>query len=306
MCGFEPNYGMKLSHPRTRSVKQAANRCSARAVITHSLSKSSSTSQCKLALHRALGFTLVELLVVIAIISLIVSMVLIAIPQVQRQARSTVCLSNQRQLNMAFVSYFSDHEGRFIGVDTDRNPWDWVITPSGTIAETETHLKNGRLWKYIGSFAMYKSPFDPYPSPPSGATTALGTTRMRTYSFNAFISTGEGFMWNGPPNWQVNTMGKIPLPSETIVTSLEYDHRGYNINGFGIDVSGNAIWVDKIGAWHPGYFNFSLADGSVLSQKIVARQTEVDYYMTLPQNNVYWPGPDYEWLRRHLAPGMFQ
>jgi hypothetical protein len=33
---------------------------------------------------------------------------------------------------------------------------------------------------------------------------------------------------------------------------------------------------------------------------------DVDYYMTLPQNDIFWPGPDYEWLRKHLAPGMFQ
>ena len=49
-----------------------------------------------------------------------------------------------------------------------------------------------------------------------------------------------------PPNWQVNTMGKIPLPSETIVTTLEYDHRGYNINGFGISVTGTQQWVDLV------------------------------------------------------------
>jgi len=28
--------------------------------------------------------------------------------------------------------------------------------------------------------------------------------------------------------------------------------------------------------------------------------------MTLPQNDIFWPGPDYQWLRKHLAPGLFQ
>lgn len=255
---------------------------------------------------RSGGFTLVELLVVVALIALVIALVLSAIPQIRRQSNSAVCLSNQRQMNFAFTTYYGDNQGRFVGVDTDRTAWDWVKTPSGSPAETETHLRNGKLWDYLGDFRIYKSPFDPFPSPPQGATVAAGNTRMRTYSFNSFISTGEGFMWNGPPNWQVNTMGKIPLPSETIVTSLEYDHRGYNINGFGIDVSGNGIWIDKIAAWHPGHFNFSFADGSVLSQPIFGRQKDVDYYMTLPANGIFWPGPDYEWLRRKLAPGMFQ
>ena len=157
-------------------------------------------------------------------------------------------------------------------------------------------MKKGRLWPYIGSLATYRSPFDPFTQ----------FQRMRTYSFNAFISTGEGPMWGGPPNWQVNTMGKIPLPSETIVTSLEYDHRGYNINGFGISVTGDAIWIDKIAAWHRGHWNFTFADGSVRSYAHAAKQEDVDYYMTQPTNGVFWPGPDYEWLRKHLAPGLFQ
>jgi hypothetical protein len=66
------------------------------------------------------------------------------------------------------------------------------------------------------------------------------------------------------------------------------------------------MWVDKIGAWHPSTWNFTMADGSTFSYRHAARQTDVDYYMTLPQNDIFWPGPDYEWLRRHLVPGMFQ
>jgi prepilin-type N-terminal cleavage/methylation domain-containing protein len=254
------------------------------------------------------AFTLVELLVVIAIIALVVSLLMIAIPQVQRSARSAQCLSNQRALNIGFVQYYGDQEGRFMGVDTDRAAWDWVRTPVGTSAETEKHLRDGRMWEYVGDARVYKCPFDPFPTPnvSPNANSAPGNTRMRTYSFNAFISTGEGFMWNGPPNWQVNTMGKIPLPSETIMTSLEYDHRGYNINGFGIDVSGNSIWIDKIAAWHPGYWNFTFADGSTYSYRHMAKQKDVDYYMTLPSNGIFWPGPDYQWLRRKMAPGLFQ
>jgi len=26
--------------------------------------------------------------------------------------------------------------------------------------------------------------------------------------------------------------------------------------------------------------------------------------MTLPQNNILFPGPDYDWVRKHLAPGL--
>lgn len=249
--------------------------------------------------HVRRAFTLVELLVTIAIIALVLSLVLVSLSKMQHAAKNAQCLSNQRQLNVGFINYYGDHSGRFMGVDTGLTAWDWVqgqTNLNGQGYETENALKKGRMWPYVGNFEIYRSPFDPF-SP---------FQRLRTYSFNAFISTGEGPGWGGPPNWQVNTMGKIPLPSETIVTSTEYDHRGYNINGFGIDITGNSIWIDKIAAWNPGHWNFTYADGSTYSYRHAARQDQVDYYMTLPQNGIFWPGPDYQWLRRRLAPGMFQ
>ena len=245
------------------------------------------------------AFTLVELLVTVGIIVLIVALVLSIVPQIRRQSMSAVCMSNQRQLNVGFVNYYGDNSGRFMGVDTGIHEWDWVqgqTNLNGNGFETENAIKKGRMYPYVGTFSVYKSPFDPFSA----------FQRLRTYSFNAFISTGEGPMWGGPPNWQVNTMGKIPLPSETIVTAAEYDHRGYNINGFGISVTGNGDWVDKIAPWHRGHWNFTYADGSIYSYAHVAKQEEVDYYMTLPQNDIIWPGPDYNWLSKHLAPGLFQ
>ncbi len=246
------------------------------------------------------AFTLVEVLVTLAIIALLVALLIVVIPQVQRQSRSSVCLSNQRQLNMGYSLYYSDNAGRFMGVDTGFFAWDWVQGQSnlnGQGFETENALKLGRMFPYVGGgIATYRSPFDPF----------TPFQRLRTYSLNAYISTGYGPNWSGPPTWQVNTMGKIAQPSETILTSLEYDHRGYNINSFGISVNGDGIWIDKIAPWNPGHWNFSFADGSVSSYAHAGRQDIVDYYMTLPVNGVYWPGPDYEWLRRHLAPSLFE
>ena len=257
------------------------------------------------------GFTLVELLAVVAIIAIIVSLLLIALPQVQRQSRSTLCLTNQRQLSVGFMMYYDDNAGRFMGVDTGIHPdWDWVNSglPAFT-GESLVHLERGAMWAYVGAVKdVYKSPFDPFPYPlesQMNAATAPTETRVRTYAFNSFISDGEGPQWNGPQNWQVNMLAKIPRPSDTILTTLEYDHRGYNMNGFGIDMSGNGIWIDKIAPWHPQHWNFSMVDGSVLSQRYQATSDQMEFFMTKQINNVAWPGPDYEWLRRRLAPGMF-
>jgi prepilin-type N-terminal cleavage/methylation domain-containing protein/prepilin-type processing-associated H-X9-DG protein len=64
------------------------------------------------------GFTLVELLVVIGIIALLISMLLPALQRVQRQARMTACLSNERQLLLAVLMYANEYKGFFPGGKT--------------------------------------------------------------------------------------------------------------------------------------------------------------------------------------------
>jgi len=63
--------------------------------------------------YPALGFTLVELLVVIGIIALLVGILLPTLNKSRKMARTTVCLSNVRQLTTSFVMYIQDHKGRY-------------------------------------------------------------------------------------------------------------------------------------------------------------------------------------------------
>ena len=55
------------------------------------------------------GFTLIELLVVIAIIAILAALLLPALSRAQRAAKATTCLSNLRQIGLAFALYNTDN-----------------------------------------------------------------------------------------------------------------------------------------------------------------------------------------------------
>jgi prepilin-type N-terminal cleavage/methylation domain-containing protein len=193
------------------------------------------------------GFTLVELLIVIGIIALLISILLPALNKAREDAKRVRCLSNQRQLVMAWQMYAADNKGHICSSNTpafsalgpDGKGW-WYWAAAGNTLDC---LYNGKLWPYVKSYDVYKCPND-------------RIMYTHTYSINGYLA--------GENNDRIFTTGAVKKSYATFVFIEELDPRGYEINSFMVNHYPSNSWNDVPGNMHVNAGIISFADGHAI------------------------------------------
>ncbi len=106
------------------------------------------------------GFTLIELLVVIAIIALLMAILMPALQRAREQGKRASCLSNLKQLQLAWVMYADDFDGKIVDARPvyGNNPWVVIPPNYASSIEAQKAFEKGALYKYCPSPKIFKCP----------------------------------------------------------------------------------------------------------------------------------------------------
>lgn len=255
----------------------------------------------------ATGFTLIELLVVIAIIAILAALLLPALSKSKTKAQGISCLSNLKQLDLAWMLYAGDYNdelppNNILGTGEG---WcaGWLSPSAGNTDNTNVLYlmpPRGKLWPYNKSVGIYKCPADRSVAVINGAT----YERIRSVSMNCRINGSDYFIAPVAQFYNPKKLSEIvnPSPSQTFVF---LDEREDSIDDgyFGVDMA-NPIaaetWVNYPASYHNGAGGFSFADGHAEIKKwrdprttppLLKNGQYMATYVASPNNH------DLEWVR---------
>ena len=159
------------------------------------------------------AFTLVELLVVIAIIAILMAILMPTLKLAKEQGKRAVCLSNLRQLMLAWIMYADENDDMLVNGDTgeysihpDETPWvlrDWRLSPPDVMEKKRDAILNGALFPYCLNIKLYKCPTG-YPG------------ELRTYSIVDAMNCKNWSSFGAKMIKKRNRM-EIPSPARRIV-----------------------------------------------------------------------------------------
>jgi len=156
------------------------------------------------------AFTLVELLVVVAIIAVLIGVLLPALSHARDAARTTVCLSQMRQLAIAQVAYAIDHKGQLV---------DYALHEGGVSPDAELSWLVD-LKPYFEQVAVVQSPMDQsrhWPTERDGAREMIGPALRRTsYGLNEYVTPTGVFEPVFRRTYRADNVYKINAPAAIV------------------------------------------------------------------------------------------